>query len=514
MHRLRYLIGFATLLATIAGAFWIVRVLHSVDEGPGMPLRIEFRDARGLRAGADVRLRGVRVGTVRGVSIAGDGTKAVAWLMLDPDGARHARVDSEFWIVTPRLHGLVGGASGLDTLVRDSYVAFHTPGGDGSPLVGGSLLAGRERPPATADPEALEEMRHGDLLMTLLVPENHGLRAGSPVVFRGVQTGDVRSVALVAEGTHLEVTLRIARAHRQTVTDKSRFWIARPQVSGALFSGIEVTDVEALLSPHVAYYGEPGKGLPVQDGFRAAALASRPDVDAAAVPREALRPVESAPSVPDGVHVVRIAYAAIERDTWSADDQIERQGSGLLLRDRDGRAVVATARSLVDASFTERDAFGGDPDVDDERLTVMLADGTVLRAGRIWVDGEGRDLAVLLLDGAPPDLSGTAVSRLQFEPSVPAANGAAGEPAAGVHDGSAAPGENAGSAELLVRRASADGGPLPPVPLTEATDVTAHLGGAVSAGERVVGVWGRRGARSRDGVVVPLSLLPADLRPR
>jgi hypothetical protein len=36
------------------------------------------------------------------------------------------------------------------------------------------------------------------------------------------------------------VTLRIARRHRQTVTDKSVFWVARPYVSGALFSGFTV----------------------------------------------------------------------------------------------------------------------------------------------------------------------------------------------------------------------------------------------------------------------------------
>ena len=78
MHRVRYLIGSLTLLAAVLGAIWVVRLLRNLDDRPGLPLQIEFRDARGLRAGADVRYRGVSVGTVRSVTIAGDGGKSVA----------------------------------------------------------------------------------------------------------------------------------------------------------------------------------------------------------------------------------------------------------------------------------------------------------------------------------------------------------------------------------------------------------------------------------------------------
>src|SRR5688572_29245505 len=127
MHRIRYLIGTLTLIAAIAGAVWIVRILQNLDDRPGLPLRIEWRDARGLRAGASVRYRGVTVGTVRSVSIGVDGERAVADVLLDPAGALQACVNSAFWIVTPRFAGLTSGATGLDTLVRDAYVAFQTP---------------------------------------------------------------------------------------------------------------------------------------------------------------------------------------------------------------------------------------------------------------------------------------------------------------------------------------------------------------------------------------------------
>jgi hypothetical protein len=490
MHRLRYLIGTLTLILAVVGAVWIVRVLRRLDERVGLPLQVEFLQARGLRAGAAVRYRGVDVGTVRHVAISSDGSKAVAHLLLDAAGAEHAHVDSEFWIVTPRFTGLAGGASGLDTLVRDSYVAFQTPLDPGSPLTAGSLLAGKERPPAATEAESLEDVAHGDLLMTLLVPENHGLRPGSAVIFRGMPTGDVRSVRLAPSGTHVEVELRIARKHRQTVTDRSVFWVARPYVSGALFSGFTVTDVSALLTPYVSYYAEPGKGVLVQDGYRAAAEISRPSVEIAGVPGDALRRAPAvAPPPADDLVLVRITYAAIERDAWSADDPIRREGSGVLFLDRAGRAIVVTARSLVDGAFTERDLWGGDPEIDAEQIKVLLANGTVLRAGRVWVHPTD-DVAALVLEDAPPNLAGTPASRLRFGGEAPAG-------------------------ATVLRAVGADGAPLPPVELTAGVaTATASVGAALVVDDTVFAVLGGGFGAAGAPRGVALELLPRDLRPQ
>lgn len=492
MHRIRYLVGSLTLLAAVLGAVWIVRILRNLDDRPGLPLQIEFRDARGLRAGADVRFRGVTVGTVRSVAVGADGAKATASVLLDAAGAEQACVNSVFWIVTPRFGGITGGASGLDTLVRDAYLTFHTPAERGSRLVAGSLLAGREKPPPAADPESLEDVEHGDLLMSVLVPENHGLRPGSAVIFRGQQTGDVRSVDLSPDGTFVEVKLRIARRHRQTVTDRCLFWIARPAVTGALLSGFTLTDVSALLSPYVSYWGEPGKGVPVQDGHRVAALSMRPSFDIAPVPIEALRP-KTAPAVgdeqPDDVVVVRVVYAAVERDTWSADDPVRGEGSGVLLLSRDGRALVVTARSLVDGAFTTKDAFGGKSEIENEQLKVMLPRGDVLRAGRVWVHPAGQDLAVLVLEDVPPTLRGTPATRFSFDT-------AAGD-----------------GGQRIVRCAGPDGVPLAAAPFAP-TAGDGLLGGAVVTEGVVRGIVGRAAGAAAELAVIPVDVLPEDLRPQ
>lgn len=486
MHRLRYLVGCLLLAAIAFGGIVLVRILRDLDARPGLPLRLEFRDARGLRAGADVRYRGVVVGSVRAVTVAADGQKALVAVQLEPHGAAHARINSAFWVVTPRF-GLSGGASGLDTLVRDAYLAFHTPEPAGSPLGADSLLTGSERPPANAEPETLEDIGHGDLLMTLLVPENHGLRPGSGVFFRGMQTGDVRSVQLAKDGTHIEVVLRIARAHRQTVTDKAVFWVARPALSGQLFSGFALTDVLALVSPFVAYYAEPGKGVPVPSGYRAAAEPQRPNREVAGVPPEALRGVANGPAATDpGLLAVRVAYAATEQHTLSSDVALDQAGCGVLFLDRAGRAVVVTARSLVDGGYQEPGWFGRLPRVANERLQVMLPSGAVLRAARVWVEPHGKDLAALVLEDVPPDLRGTSAARLSF---------AGGDP------------------EQMVR-VGADGLQTPLEAWPPGGGESPTLGAVLLNGEQVVGVVGRERPRAGAAMACPLAWLPDDLRPQ
>lgn len=497
MHRARYLFGLLTLCLAIVGAWFLWSLLGSGDERPGLHLRIEFRDARGLRPGADVRYRGVTVGTVRTVGIARDGGKSVADLLLDPAGAAHARISSSFWIVSPRFSGITSGATGLDTLVRDAYVAFHTDDEGGSPLLPGSLLGGLERPPASLEPDSLEPLQHGDLLMSLLVPENHGLRPGSPVVFRGVPTGDVRAIRLADDGTFVEVQLRIMRQHRQTVTDQSEFWVARPYLTGALLTGFTLSDVGALVSPYVSYYTQPGKGVPVEDGFRVAAHSARPDLDVADVPKKALAsPPPKPAAVGEPLVLVHLVYVAIEEDTFSANDDVRHEGSGVLFLDQAGRASVLTARSIVDGNYTESDTFGGDPEIAQEQIKALVPDGPVLRGHRVWVDPGGRDLAIVVLEDPPPDLRATPPETFDFAALAPVADGVAKFTVRTA----GADGARGGASELAW-----PGGPI---------DLEANRGGALMQHDRVRGILGQDGIRSTTTTTVGIDVLPDDLRPR
>ena len=115
MHGLRYLNGILVLVAALVAGGWLWRALGEAPANEGFQVTVEFADARGLRGGADVRCRGVRVGTVLAVAVSKDGNRAVTRMLLQPDAVHLARVDTVFWIVTPRFEGLGSGVSGLDT---------------------------------------------------------------------------------------------------------------------------------------------------------------------------------------------------------------------------------------------------------------------------------------------------------------------------------------------------------------------------------------------------------------
>jgi hypothetical protein len=419
MDRIRYLIGLVTLAT--AGVLGFVLFQLLADENPDgyFPIRLEFADVRGLGPGAEVRFRGVRVGSVREIGLSPDGEKGVITILLESDHAELARVSSMFWVVSPRFGGLAGGATGLDTLVRDSYVAFLTPQGDSPPLARSSLVVGREVPPAELDVPEVRQLERGDLRMTVLSPERHGLQIGAPVRLRGCDIGEVRNVELSSDATHIRVELGIREAFRRSVTEGTVFWIARPRVSGAILSGITVEDLGALLEPFVGLRTLEPIGAPVVDGHIAVAAESRPDFEEelSDLADVAGRPAIVATGPDTGPSLVEVVYEAEERDWLSANDEVRRRGTGLLFVDRGGRTVVVTARSLCDASTIFED-FLSDPDVIREAIRVVVPGVGVLRAGRSWVDPAGADLAVLVLENAPPDLRVTNPSEIGFETPV------------------------------------------------------------------------------------------------
>jgi hypothetical protein len=490
MERFRYILGVLTL-AVVAVAGWLVFGLLGDSERDGaFHVRLEFRDVRGLKPGADVRYRGVRVGTVHEVSATDDGAKATVLLRLADDARTLAAVNSRFWIVSPRFRGLTDGASGLDTLVRDSYVAFLTPNPPGPELAVGSLVAGHEKPYLDDSAAGLDPVRHGDLNMQVLAAENHGIGVGADVRFRGIVVGDVRGVELATDGSHVQLTLRVAQRYRHTVTDRSEFWLARPRLSGALIGGIAVEDLNAILAPYVGYHTVAGKGLPVPDGFRTVATDERPAVGAGQISLDApaVQPdgAQERPAAPT-IRVVDVAYEAVESDVLSADDQLERTGTGLMFVDSSGRTVVATCRSLCDGSYFTEDTFGSSPEITKESIRVAILGGAVLRAGRSWVDPQGHDLAVLVVENAPPDAPTTAAVVFEF--------------------GGEALGEGT-AVELVGAGAASVAAAVPAWP-----DVESHRGWVVTRGGRVVGLLGQGGGFDSRPVLVPIELLPAELRP-
>ncbi|MCA8942334.1 MAG: MCE family protein [Planctomycetes bacterium] len=485
MEQLRYLLGVLTLIAVGIGGWFVFRLLTEEQLSDRFHVTVRFGEAHGLRIGADVRYRGVRVGEVLEVAIADDDSNRVGVrLAIDP---RHVPAhDSRFWIVAPRFEGLTDGATGLDTLVRDPYVAYYTPTRSGPELGPNSVVIGDERPFVDPTDAGLEPERHGDLRMTLHAHETYGLSVGDQVRFRGICVGDVRSVDLSKDGDHVVIALRITQRHRNTVTDASAFWVARPRLSGALMSGLSIDDLEAMLSPYVGYRTEPGRGVPVADGHRAIASDAKPAVDEPSIQVAALEaPVDPIDVAVDGLQLVEVVYEAVEQDWWTPNDRASRHSSGVLFIDADGRYVVATVRTGCDAAFFMRDVFSGAPDIISESWSVAIPGGAVVRAGRSWIASDKTDLALLVLEQPPRDLPFTEPSRFDF----------GDEP----------------EGEWTIRTWETEARPFDPKapgPVDEN-----RRGAVVMRGGRIVGLLGQVDGVTQEPVVVPLQRLPVELRP-
>ena len=505
MHGLRYLIGLLTLAFAVVGGLWLRSLLSSDSSDPAYLLRLEFRDARGLKPGAFVRYRGVRVGWVRSVAVApGDADKAVIDVVLKPASRRLARQSSQFWIVTPRFEGLPGGATGLDTLVRDSYVAFLTPEPGSQPLPSGSLLVGREQPVFDDLSATLPPQRAGDLTMTLLAISSEGIAPGSDVRHRGVTVGEVRGVRLAPSGSHVEIDLRVRAAHRRTVSESStEFWIARPRLSGALLSGLSVEDLSAVIEPFVSYRTWSLDGAPAPDGWRVIASDTAPEEADPEVPESALvrqRSGDGKPQLSDAsdperlaeLVVVEVVYEAVEEDWLSADDPLARRGLGLLFVDRWGRSVVLTARSACDGTYFATDTFDG-PEIGRESIRIVLPGGGVLRAGRQWIDPDGADLALLVLERSPGGTldRGTPPERLAFT------HDASGDALRRLEQA-----EDPGQWQLVAFSGAAEG----PVADRRGTLI-------LDAEAQVVGLLVQRSGFDEAPAAVALRRLPEDLRP-
>lgn len=413
MRIFRYLLGVGTLLVVFATGLYLYNLLENPEQDR-FTLLLRFPSAEGLRAGSAVRYRGVSVGEVRRIELTSDGGAVEVQCLFDPSAEATLRVSSRFWIVRPVFAGVAEGASGLDTLIKDSYITYDTPVADPSPqIAAGARFPGLSTPPRRSN-GLVSPMttQPGDLEIEILFAETQGLEAGAPIRYRGIDVGEVREVAFAPNFGGVRVTAWVARAFRGVVRADSEFWITRPIVEAGWISGVDVHDLEALLKgTHVALYSpENSSAPPAADRARFVGALQRPDFSWGR-----LRFTESAPPAAGAdatitPAIVRVHYSCVEKDWFSPDDVHEVESPGVLYRATNGAAMVLVSRAGVDGEWIASDPTGK-PDIRREELRVELADGSVQSAGRVWTADGDADLALLRI-GA--DIDTPALSSVDY----------------------------------------------------------------------------------------------------
>jgi paraquat-inducible protein B len=224
----------------------------------GPTIHVEFERAEGLAPGDPVSYRGVRIGDVRAVRLAPDLAKVIVEARLRSDAANIARDGSSFWIVRPEISA--SRVTGLDTLLGPRYLECEP--GSGKPR---THFAGLSRPPGKALPG------HGALEVIVEAPDRGSLVIDSPVSYRGIRVGAVRSLELSSNARVVEIVLNIDPEYRNLVCMNSRFWsIGGIGVDWGIIRGLSVKaeSLERVMAGGIAFATPNKPGEPVQSGQR------------------------------------------------------------------------------------------------------------------------------------------------------------------------------------------------------------------------------------------------------
>ncbi len=230
----------------------------------GPLVNIEFVEGAGIAPGDPVSYRGVRVGDVKSVRLAPDLAHVRVAARLRRDAAGLAVEGSKWWIVRPEISA--GRVAGLDALLGPRYLECEPgPAGAGVRLE----FSGLEHGPG-GGPDASAAVG-GGLEIIVEAPQRGALAVDSPVVYRGVRVGVVRSLALGPTAQSVEVRVVIDSEYKDLVRANSKFWNAGGiGVDWGLIRGLSVKagSLESLVAGAIGFATPNKPGDPVESGHR------------------------------------------------------------------------------------------------------------------------------------------------------------------------------------------------------------------------------------------------------
>lgn len=228
-RRLFRLVWVVPLVALGVAAYLVWQHVRTL----GPEIAIRFDDASGLRVGQTPLIyRGVQIGEVAAVELTDDRRQALVRVRLHKDEAPIASEGAQFWIVRPRV-GL-DEIRGLSTVLSGPEI--HVLPGKG----GGAKreFAGLDGPPVGLGMPGLR--------LVLRAERPKGIRAGTPVNYRGVEVGAVERVALAPNAASADIHIVIRSPYATLVRGGSAFWnTSGVHASGGILKGIEL-EVESL----------------------------------------------------------------------------------------------------------------------------------------------------------------------------------------------------------------------------------------------------------------------------
>ncbi|TEK98845.1 PqiB family protein [Pseudomonas aeruginosa] len=201
----------------------------------GVLIQVRFESSDGIQAKkTEVLYKGIAVGKVVALDVSEDIKGVVATIEMDKEARQYLSKGTRFWLVKPRVS--LAGVTGLETLVSGVYIAVDPVKGEKEERNFTAL----KQPPPLSD-------RLPGLHLTLKADRLGSLEQGSPVFYRQIQVGQVKSFQLGDDQRTIEIKVHIEPAYADLVRKHTRFWNASGiSISGGL-SGFKVRS-ESLLT--------------------------------------------------------------------------------------------------------------------------------------------------------------------------------------------------------------------------------------------------------------------------
>lgn len=208
----------------------------------GVNIQVQFDNGSGIQANkTTVMYKGIAIGKVTDLKIDNETRSVIANIEIDKEAAPYLGKKSLFWLVSPKVS--MAGITGLETIVSGVYISVEPI--DGPPSYKFTAL---KKAPALLDNVV-------GLHLTLQADKLGSLDQGSPIYYRQLQVGQIKSYQLAKDQKTIDINILIDEPYKKIVNKHTRFWNASGITMTGGFSGFKIhTDsLISLVSGGIAF---------------------------------------------------------------------------------------------------------------------------------------------------------------------------------------------------------------------------------------------------------------------
>ncbi|CUH39554.1 Paraquat-inducible protein B [Jannaschia seosinensis] len=224
----------------------------------GVLIEIVFPDASGVTAGqTTLRYREVSVGVVEDIGFTADLREVIAYVRVNAEIAPYLDESASFWIVQPEV--TARGVEGLNTILSGTYIQGTWDNEVGDPQ---TTFIGADRAPIV--PPGVE-----GTAIVLRAQDSSRLGPGAPILYRGIEVGEVADPRLTVDGTEVRVDAFVRAPYDRQLSTSTRFWDASGVSASLGASGVDlrIGSVASILEGGVNFDTLISGGAPVQAGY-------------------------------------------------------------------------------------------------------------------------------------------------------------------------------------------------------------------------------------------------------